>query len=382
MNHQAPTPSLPLKTGITPRNFPAQGREHAYLDKGEHLHNNVGKKREPRLPSNELVVRNRSKVRLSKHLDKLSAQLSTRHFSERLTGRDGEYAVKTELKKVDRLRERLSECGTMWRVLTCGDHIQRQNLNHCDHRLCPFCAGRRSRKIQRKYLPKMGAFMRFAPVKVTPCFVTIALAHKDGESAIQSYKRLYDAFKKLIRRKRWKRYFLGGLWAFETILSKDGCWHSHLHIIAFRTRFVDDLDGLKADLLDITGDSHYIHIRPMSGLKFGMEECCKYMIKPSDFDRMTPDHIRQLLEFRGKRLINVFGEFADFCKTYEVTDEDREEWCDPYLEPLQDGDPCPHIGCGQPVSEYFWTFDEMKKMCLRIESRTHKARGRPPLRPQ
>ena len=352
MNHQAPTPYPPLKTEITPRDFRTQRQEHTYLDtRATSAHREVSKRRAPRLQSDDLLVRNRSKARLITHLKSVQ-------------GLDAQ-----------RLRERLSECGTKFRMVTCGDHVsQIQNWSHCDHRLCPFCAGRRSRKIQRDYLPKIGAFMRHAPVPVTPCLLTLTLAHKDGESAVQSYKRLYDAFKKLIRRKRWKAYFLGGMWAFETVLSKDGCWHSHMHLVVFRKRFVDDLDGLKADWLEITGDSYVLNLQRIDDIKSGVKECLKYMAKPSDFDRMSPDHIRQLLEFRGKRLFNAFGEFAKFCETYEVTAEDQEEWCDPHLEALVTGDPCPD--CGQPVFEIVGTLEEITDLCFRVESRTAKARAR------
>ena len=377
MNHQAPTPSLPLKTGITPRNFPTQGRAHAYVHtRVTSAQRNVGI-RAPKRRSDDILARKRSKARLVKNLDKLSAQLSTRQFSERLTGRHGEYVVKQELAKLNGVRRRMRECGTRWRVLSCGDHLlpgSAQNLNRCDHRLCPFCAGRRSRKIQRKYLPKIGAFMRHAPVPVTPCLLTLTLAHKDGESAVQSYKRLYDAFKKLIRRKRWKAYFLGGMWAFETVLSKDGCWHSHMHLVVFRKRFVDDLDGLKADWLEITGDSYVLNLQRIDDIKSGVKECLKYMAKPSDFDRMSPDHIRQLLEFRSRRLVSAFGEFAEFCKTYEVTDEDRETWGDPPLDQLENGDPCPE--CAKPLFERVGTLEEIADVFFQIESRTAKVRAR------
>lgn len=225
-----------------------------------------------------------------------------------------------------RVSDRLRDCGSRLVLMSCGDHISQViNLSRCDHRLCPFCAARRARKILRDYLPKIGAFMRYAPVPVTPCLLTLTQSHKAGETLDDARKRLYSAFKKLIRRDIWKAYFLGGMWSFEAVLGKDGCWHAHMHLLVFRRRFVADLDGLKDAWSEVTGGSHVLNLQRVDKVKEGVKEVVKYMAKPSDFDRMNANHIEQLLGLRGKRLFNAFGDFQDFCKTYEVTDADKAE---------------------------------------------------------
>lgn len=353
MNQHEPPLYQPLKTAIRPRDLPVNREPRAYVHtRGTSAHAPKGKESVRGARSADLLARKRSKERLINHL-------------ESIEGLDAQ-----------KMRDRMRACGTKMRMITCGDHVsQVSNHSRCDHRLCPFCAGRRSRKIQRDYLPKIGAFVRNARVPVTPCLLTLTVAHKQGETALEGYTRLYEAFKKLIRRREWKAYFLGGIWVFEIVLGKDGCWHPHLHLIVFRRRFVDDLDGLKNVWCEVTDGSHVLNLQRIEDLKEGAKEVLKYMAKPSDFDRMTPDHIRQLLEFRGKRLFNAFGEFAQFCKTYEVTEEDRQEWSDPHLESLIAGDPCPE--CGQPVFEMVGTLEEITDLCFKIESRTARARGKP-----
>lgn len=346
MNQTQPTTYRPSLAEIAPRNLPTVHGEHTYVHtRATSKHRTKGR----RLRSDDLLTRKRSKLRvieLLKPLPGLEAQ---------------------------RVRERLEVCGSKFSLVSCGKHItQVQNHSRCEHRLCPFCAARRAKKFSTDYLPKIGLFLRHAPVPVTPCLLTLTQTHKHGESLSDARKRLYTAFKKLIRREVWHDHFLGGLWAFEAVLGTDGLWHAHLHILVFRKRFVSDLESLKTAWHEVTGDSHVLNLKRIDDIREGMKEVVKYMNKPADFDRMTSEHIRQLLALRDQRLFGTFGKFAEFCKTVEIEDETRREWLGDECETYVNGDPCPT--CGDPLFQITGTLDEITDFCFRIEASN---RGRP-----
>ncbi len=123
------------------------------------------------------------------------------------------------------LVDKLQRCHSRLSVLTCGRHIARIIPNFtCEFRLCPDCGRRRSRRLQHKYLPMMGAFMLHN--KVTPVHLVLTQTHRE-ESRKQSAKRIKDSFTKLQRREFWKRYFKGGTWSLEFTKDKNGLHHTH-----------------------------------------------------------------------------------------------------------------------------------------------------------
>jgi hypothetical protein len=263
----------------------------------------------------------------------------------------------------DSYADRLRLCGSKFTAVTCGRHIVERRAHHrCDLRLCPFCAPRRSRKIVAKYLPKARAFVRHASTPVTPCHVVLTLKHRRGESLVLMRKRLLEAFKRLTKRKLWSEHFAGGLYAVEATIGKDGCWHCHLHVLAFRKRFFA-ADQLKADWLAVTGDSHNLRIDRVKDLQSGLGEVMKYISKPMDINVFTTDHVGQFLNLKGARMFSAFGEFAEFCKTYQPSDNEdqgeagRVDYCE--------GDACPV--CADPLFEVAMSVEDLIGFARRLE---------------
>jgi hypothetical protein len=249
--------------------------------------------------------------------------------------------------------------------MTCGEHIAcKQPLFRCDHRLCPFCASRQSKEKLKKYLPVALAFVGHAPVPVTPCHLVLTLTHREGESLKEAKKRLYDAFRKLIRRDFWTEHFAGGVYKIEATVDKGGLWHCHLHALVFRKKFVKDLDRFRGEWLEVTGDSSVLRLDKVTDVKSGLVEVLKYITKPADVEKYTPEHIRQVLELKGERMFGAFGEFAKFARTYKPSDNEMEVLFERH--DYAEGDCCPH--CENPLFALVLTLDETVDFCRGLES--------------
>ncbi len=260
------------------------------------------------------------------------------------------------------LAEKVERCGAKFSAVTCGTHIvQRKPHDKCEFRFCPNCAPRSSHEFLEKYALKAVAFPTFSSVPVEPVAVVLTLKHR-RETALEAYKRLMEAFRKLIRREFWKSHFLGGLYSVEFTLGTDNQWHCHLHLIAYRRRWFD-VGLLKAEWLTVTEDSHVVYVGQIDDVRSGLVEQIKYACKPADISRFEVAHVRQLLELKGKAMRGTFGEFRAFCRDYEPIDdpeliETRREF--------SEGECCPV--CSEPLFELILSVDELIRHARRLEA--------------
>jgi diadenosine tetraphosphate (Ap4A) HIT family hydrolase len=263
------------------------------------------------------------------------------------------------------LADKLRRCHSRLSVLTCGRHIAQVIPNFtCEFRLCPDCGRRRSRKLQNKYLPTMRAFLR--DHHVTPVHLVLTQTHKK-ETRKQSAKRINDAFKKLQRRSFWKEFFKGGTWSLEFTKDKNGLHHTHLHIIGFRRKFFD-IELLRSEWLAVTGDSHVLNLKPILDIAAGLREVVKYVSKPLDVRRFGADDLREFLKLKNMRMFGTFGEFREFCKGFDRSDNDGDEVSE--LEKanrdLTEGCACPK--CNAPLFDLRLSSDELLRFYEGIES--------------
>jgi diadenosine tetraphosphate (Ap4A) HIT family hydrolase len=263
------------------------------------------------------------------------------------------------------LADKLRRCHSRLSVLTCGRHIERIIPNFtCEFRLCPDCGRRRSRKLQNKYLPMMRAFLRHR--QVTPVHLVLTQTHRK-ETRKQSAKRIKDAFTKLQRRSFWKEFFKGGTWSLEFTKDKNGLHHTHLHIIGFRRKFFD-IELLRSEWLAVTGDSHVLHLKPIQDIAAGLREVVKYVSKPLDIRRFGADDLREFLKLKNMRMFGTFGDFRDFCKRFDPSDNDGDEASE--LEKanrdLTEGCACPK--CAAPLFDLRLSSDELLRFYEGIES--------------
>ncbi len=263
------------------------------------------------------------------------------------------------------LAHKIERCHSRLSVLTCGRHIARIIPNFtCEFRLCPDCGRRRSRRLQNKYLPMMGAFMLHN--KVTPVHLVLTQTHRK-ENRKQSAKRIKDSFTKLQRRGFWKEYFKGGTWSLEFTKDKNGLHHTHLHIIGFRRKFFD-IELLRGEWLAATGDSHVLHLKQIQDIATGLREVVKYVSKPLDIRRFGATDLKEFLGLKNMRMFGTFGEFRDFCKDFEPSDNDGDEITD--LESLSrnlvEGCACPQ--CNQPLFDLRMSGKELPQFYEQTES--------------
>jgi diadenosine tetraphosphate (Ap4A) HIT family hydrolase len=273
-------------------------------------------------------------------------------------------ALAGELHEVE-LADKLQRCHSRLSVLTCGRHIERIIPNFtCEFRLCPDCGRRRSRKLQKKYLPMMQAFLRHHHVK--PVHLVLTQTHKK-ETRKQSAKRIKDAFTKLQRRSFWKEFFKGGTWSLEFTKDKNGLHHAHLHIIGFRRKFFD-IELLRGEWLAVTGDSHVLNLKPILDIATGLREVVKYVSKPLDIRRFGAEDLREFLKLKNMRMFGTFGEFRDFCKSFDPSDNDGDEVSE--LESLSrdlvEGCACPK--CAAPLFELRLSKNDLVRFYEGIES--------------
>ncbi len=263
------------------------------------------------------------------------------------------------------LADKLERCHSRLSVLTCGRHIARIIPNFtCEFRLCPDCGRRRSRKLQNKYLPAMRGFMLHH--KVTPVHLVLTQTHRK-ENRKQSAKRIKDSLTRLQRRGFWKEYFKGGTWSLEFTKDKNGLHHTHLHIIGFRRKFFD-IELLRGEWLAATGDSHVLNLKPIKDIAAGLREVVKYVSKPLDIRRFGAADLREFLKLKNMRMFGTFGEFREFCKDFEPSDNDAAAVgeLESFSRDLVEGCACPQ--CNEPLFDLRMSAKELPQFYEQAES--------------
>ncbi len=323
------------------------------------------------ITSDILPVLSKSKVARHTYLDnrvtksqRENRRTRSQRARERLQTKEHLSRLAVGLGEVE-LADKLDRCHSRLSVLTCGRHIARIIPNFtCEFRLCPDCGRRRSRKLQSKYLPMMRGFMLHR--KVTPVHLVLTQTHRK-ENRKQSAKRIKDSFTKLQRRGFWQNHFKGGTWSLEFTKDKKGLHHTHLHIIGFRRKFFD-IELLRGEWLAVTGDSHVLHLKQIKDIATGLREVVKYVSKPLDIRRFGAADLKEFLGLKNMRMFGTFGEFRDFCKDFEPSDNDAAAVGDleSLARDLVEGCACPQ--CNQPLFDLRMSAKELPQFYEQVES--------------
>jgi hypothetical protein len=277
--------------------------------------------------------------------------------------------------------ERMNRCGEKFSVVTCGTHIVAKYPNyHCENRLCPFCAERRSKKLVAKYLPIVLTYAAvFASKHRTglPCHLVLTLRHRTGETPKLMRKRLWDSFTKLRDTALFKSLFDGGLFAIENKPSRDKVGtHTHLHSIVFRFRILSkaELQQLKDEWFAVTGDSTNLRLDPVTDISTGLREVLKYINKPLKPEEMTKAHIKEMRELKGLKMLGTFGGFWKFAKDFDPDEHEATEPVERF--DFVEGEACPF--CGNALFETgAMPVNELIKFARAIEARTIPKPNRP-----
>lgn len=260
------------------------------------------------------------------------------------------------------LADKVCRCYANVTAITCGKHVAKLIPDYtCGFRLCPDCARRRSSKVLRKYLPAVVAFPAVSNTQAVHLVLT--QAHK-VETLREAVKRLTAHFKTLRRRPFWNKHFKGGMFAVEFTIGKDGLYHAHLHILAFRTRFFDVQD-LKDLWFEITGDSTNLRLDRIKGdIREGLREVLKYAVKPASIADFTPAHLTDFLAMKNQRLFGTFGEFQKFARDY-TPEADVVASLFPPVE-THAGAPC--SSCGKPLMDVRLKGSELPAFLARCDA--------------
>ncbi len=262
----------------------------------------------------------------------------------------------------------MSKCGSRWSVMLCGEHIASKIPFHrCNIRFCPSCSNRRPAKFVKKYLPYVSAFLKANP-GYTPCLLTLTQKKLFGESKREARARILKSFKKVIRRKFFLESFAGGDWANEITESKSGN-HSHLHIFIFRkpawgknmAERESSLKMLKSEWAKVSPGAKNLNLKLIDGkdgIESALREVIKYISKPIPADDLKLSSVKQLLELKGLRMTDTFGEFRAFCRDYEIPEIDTPE-IEAGKHEFVTGECCPCEGCGKPLFERILTEDDL-----------------------
>jgi hypothetical protein len=189
-----------------------------------------------------------------------------------------------------------------------------------------------------------------------PCLLTLTQKKLFGESKKDARERILKSFKKVIRRKFFNEYFAGGIWACEVTESESGN-HCHLHIFIFRRKFIDE-KLLKSEWSKVSPGAKNLNIKLIDGLESGLREVIKYISKPIPADDLTLDSVKQVLQLKGLRMLDTFGEFRAFCRDYEIPEIDTPE-IEAGKQEFVTGECCPCDGCGKPLFERILTEDDL-----------------------
>jgi hypothetical protein len=183
------------------------------------------------------------------------------------------------------------------------------------------------------------------------------------ETRKASIKRLRDAFTKLQRRAFWKEHFKGGIWSIEFTKGKDGLHHTHLHLIAFRSKFFD-IALLRDDWFAVTGDSSVLRVDRIADLRKGLEEVAKYISKPLDIRQFEKRDLAEFLGLKNMRFFGTFGEYRKFSRSFDPSDNDVEPVSE--FSHLSEGCVCPI--CDQVLFEVRLKGNELPDFLRRIEA--------------
>lgn len=244
----------------------------------------------------------------------------------------------TSLNACGREREAkaIATCGRSFRKrrLPCGSLDVRPLP--CDHMLCPDCAARRAKSLQKKVLARCRVSKaRFQFLTLTVPNVP-HLTREVVRKLLKDFAKLRrtEAFTCSKSRSEFGLAVSGGVYAIESTFNpKTRSWHPHIHVLIegppsfTRQR----LTQLRADWLRITGNAKYLHLQRLyrvsrRGTKiFGkadrktLRELVKYVSKAVDFAG-EPALVNELVTaFEGVRRIQAFGSFLGVLK-----DEERE----------------------------------------------------------
>lgn len=163
----------------------------------------------------------------------------------------------------------LLQCGGVVKVMECGvcGKFRHPVVYHCKLKICYECAKRKARELRRKYLPIL---QQLHDLK----FLTLTI--RNSPDLVGSIEKIRKAFRRLRQRKEIKARLIGGLYAIEVTIGRDGLWHVHLHAVV-SMRYIPQ-ERLSQIWEEITGDP-IVDVRKVNSPKKALRYITEYLSK-------------------------------------------------------------------------------------------------------
>lgn len=193
---------------------------------------------------------------------------------------------------------------------SCGSHpylyesdadpgVYKLRASYCHDRWCLPCMAARARHIAAV----LADLCQAQPIRM----ITLTLK-ADGDPLVSRLNRLQRAYKRLRQTPLWKQHVHASAAFLEITFSWDlNNWHTHLHVIYVGTYWPQHT--LATCWLDITSDSHIVHITKIRDQAQAAHYVCKYISKPIDPDVYRDDlRLREAISaLHHRRLILLTG---------------------------------------------------------------------------
>ncbi len=229
-------------------------------------------------------------------------------------------ALIDSLQQCGRVKEAFNvhDCGLKWMHMGCKSCESSMVLPwFCNHRLCPTCQRRRSRRVKEslkanfELLKKFETGRDYHSVKVR--MVTLTVKNPDYINR-EYYRWLKSCLTKLRRSKMFKNKVLAGYYVIETTRNEESkTWHPHIHML-IAARYIRQADLMKA-WKKITKHSFVVGITLAD--RNSINEIGKYVTKSTNFIN-DPQGVNEFLSsVKGLRLNHSFGEIYNHKKLKE-----------------------------------------------------------------
>lgn len=215
--------------------------------------------------------------------------------------------------------ESFATCGSTATLLQSRERPDEWKIvgSRCHDRFCLRCATARARAIAYNVVD----YLKNRETR----FLTLTV-RSTGQPLAELLDHLTDSFRKLRRRRLWRRRVTGGVAFLEIKWSEQSQqWHPHFHVL-ITGKYVDWQD-LRAEWWRVTGDSHVIDIRAIKNEAHAFHYVAKYASKPlNNTFAGRPARLDECVTaLRGRKLAHTFGD----CRGLVLIEKPEESGWEP-----------------------------------------------------
>lgn len=196
--------------------------------------------------------------------------------------------------------ERMSKCFSDWHIF----HFERPNLflvkpHRCYQKTCPVCLNARKSLLSARFKVMLDRME-------SPMLWTFTLK-SSNRTLKECHQAITKAFAKLRTLPEFANRVKGGFWSFEaTWNSERSQWHPHLHAV-IDTPYLN-IDRMRRQWLNITGDSNVIQFVRVRSNEHAARYVAKYCCKPPDlFALPAPQLLQYAVGMKSVRLWGAWG---------------------------------------------------------------------------